>query len=73
MAAASPPNPFALAIDSFIVDIQRTEDVRTPFYKEVIVRASSANTGSGQNVHCAEQLAALITEMEQKQRRGSKT
>ncbi|KAL9080686.1 MAG: hypothetical protein Q9157_000573 [Trypethelium eluteriae] len=64
-------NPFAVAIDSFIADIKRNEDVRSPFYNEVIKQASAKGNGLG--AHCAEQLSAFIIELEKKQKRDNKT
>jgi hypothetical protein len=76
MAVVAPnPNPFALAITSFISDIKRKENVRSPFYKEVLAHLNTNNDllGKDQSNESADHLNAFIRELERKQKRDSKT
>jgi len=69
-------DPFALAIASFISDIKSKEDIRSPFYKEVLSQikvGSSDATQVGDTIQCEHQLDAFIQELERKQKRNSKT
>ncbi|KAF7509052.1 hypothetical protein GJ744_008447 [Endocarpon pusillum] len=68
---AAGSNPFALAIESFILDIKRDEDTRSPFYKEVLTQIS--NGSAVQSKRSEDSLAAFILDLERKQRRDSKT
>lgn len=74
--AAVAPNPFALAIASFISDIRRNEDTRSPFYKEVLAQINNDSAGKDPDAiskACADQLAAFVRDLERKQKRDSKT
>ena len=70
---ATSSNPFAVAIETFIADIKRNEDIRSPFYREVVAQAASASKDDGQSARCAEQLSVFIADLERKQKRESKT
>ncbi|KAI9658923.1 MAG: hypothetical protein M1821_001883 [Bathelium mastoideum] len=71
--AVNSKSPFAIAIESFIADIKRNEDIRSPFYREVITQAVSERAGDNQSLRCAEQLSTFIADLERKQKRNSKT
>jgi len=69
-------DPFALAIASFISDIKSKEDIRSPFYKEVLSQikvGTSDATQVGDTIQCEHQLDIFIQELERKQKRDSKT
>ncbi|KAF2191706.1 hypothetical protein K469DRAFT_735712 [Zopfia rhizophila CBS 207.26] len=69
-------DPFALAIASFISDIKSKEDIRSPFYKEVLsqIKVGSLDaTQVGDTIQCEHQLDTFIQELEHKQMRNSKT
>lgn len=74
--AAVATNPFALAIASFLSDIKRNEDIRSPFYKEVLAEINNSSLEkdlAAQSKICADHLAAFIQDLERKQKRDSKT
>ena len=71
--AGSVPNPFALAIASFISDIRRNENIRSPFYNEVLAQINNGaleNTSAAQSKTCADHLASFIRDLERKQKRS---
>ena len=70
------PNAFARALDSFLSDIKRNEDVKGPFYKEVLCelsRIALQDDSAQQNELAAQNLSAFIQEMDSRKRRDSKT
>ncbi|KAF1989338.1 hypothetical protein K402DRAFT_401992 [Aulographum hederae CBS 113979] len=68
--------PFAQAIDSFLSDIKREEDTKSPFYREVLTQASSLwmkdGSAEASNI-CAEELREYVKEIDAKGRKRSKT
>lgn len=69
-------NPFALAIVSFLSDIKQNEDIRSPFYREVLAQINSDSLEKDpaiQSQICADQLVAFIGDLERKQKTESKT
>ena len=75
-AVVRKPNAFARAIDSFLSDLKRNEDVKSPFYKEVLCelsRIALQDDSAQQNQHAAQALSAFIQEMDCRKRRESKT
>ena len=73
--AAPLRNPFALAIDEFLYDIKRTEDLSSPFHREVLCQLSKVaihDDSTRQNEQAAQALLAFIQDMDNK-RRDSKT
>lgn len=76
IAPAYQQNPFARAIDSFLSDVRRNEDFKSPFFKEVLSQLSTLALHDGsttQSQKCANDLAAFIEDMEFRKRRDSKT
>jgi len=74
--AAVTTNPFALAVASYLSDIKRNEDIRSPFYKEVLAQINSNSLekdAAAQSKTCADRLAAFIGDLERKQKSESKT
>jgi hypothetical protein len=70
------PNAFARAIDSFLSDIKRNEDIKSPFYKEVLCelsRIALQDDSAQQNEDAAQALSTFIQEMDRRKRRDSKT
>ncbi|KAL5371288.1 hypothetical protein DPSP01_014370 [Paraphaeosphaeria sporulosa] len=68
------PNIFAQALNEYVASIKSNEDVRSPFYKEVLGQLSSrSQNGSAQNDTslCAERLANYFRELDAKQRKSS--
>jgi NACHT domain len=69
-------DPFARAVESFISDVKSKEDIRSPFYKEVL---SGIDSGSlkkdliSNSEECANRLSNFIENMHLKQKRDSKT
>jgi hypothetical protein len=75
MAVAN-SNPFALAIASFISDIKRNEDIRSPFYREVLGQINNRLLEKGsaaESKQCADHLDVFIRDLERKLKRDSKT
>src|SRR5438046_10408621 len=69
-------NPFARAIDSVLSDGRRSEDLKSPFFKEVLSQLSTLALHDGsitQSQKCASDLAAFIEDMDRRKRRDSKT
>jgi hypothetical protein len=74
--ASSVPNSFALAIASFISDIGRNENIRSPFYNEVLAQINNGaleNASAAQSKKCADHLETFIRNLERKQKHNSKT
>jgi len=74
-AGARKPNAFARAIDSFLSDIKRNEDVKSPFYKEVLSelgKIALQDDSAQQNQRAAQNLSVFIQEMDSRKRRDSK-
>ena len=71
--AASSFSPFATVIQSFILELKDKEDKQSPFYREVLAKASSTARSKKEIAWCAQELAEFVAELEQKQRRESKT
>ncbi|KAF2003040.1 hypothetical protein P154DRAFT_520394 [Amniculicola lignicola CBS 123094] len=74
--SSTAPNPFAVALESFISDLKRAEDIRSPFYKEVLAQISSKapnKTLADQNTENAEKFQRFVEELGQRQKRNSKT
>ncbi|KAL9623849.1 MAG: hypothetical protein Q9160_001841 [Pyrenula sp. 1 TL-2023] len=72
----SSTNPFALAISSFISDLKRSEDAKTPFYKEVLTQINNTPPGldlTSERNQCADRLATFVHDLERRQKRDSKT
>lgn len=69
-------NPFARAIDSFLSDVRRSEDFKSPFFREVLSQLTklALHDGSTTQSHkSATDLAAFIEDMELRKRHTSKT
>ncbi len=75
-AAAYQQSTFARAIASFLSDIRRKEDIKSPFYKEVLHQLSALALHDGaaqQSQTCAQELSAFIASLERVKTRESKT
>ncbi|KAH0563097.1 hypothetical protein GP486_002339 [Trichoglossum hirsutum] len=69
-------NPFARAISSFLSELQRDEDIKSPFYKEVLAGTSIllVEGGSSQQIQrFADSLSAFVLALESQQKSKSKT
>ena len=67
--------PFTRAIDSFLSDLKRDEDVKSPFYKETFFQLGNLllhDSSREQSQRCAASLSTFIADLD-RQRRGSKT
>lgn len=76
IAPAYQQNPFARALDSFLSEVRRSEDLKSPFFKEVLSQLSTLALHDGstkQSRKCADDLTAFIEDMELRKRHGSKT
>jgi hypothetical protein len=71
--ATTAPNLFALAIESFIADIKREEDIKSPFYREVLAHIYNGSSLDDQRKRSEESLAQFIQELSTKQKHSSKT
>jgi hypothetical protein len=75
-AMTNQQNSLARAIEIFLSDISRKEDVKSPFYKEVLSQLSSLllqDSSPQQSRRCADELSAFIEELERRHRRESMT
>src|ERR1700753_1171517 len=69
-------SPFTRALNSFISEMKRKEDRNSPFFKEVLSKIAEESLEkdlASQNTSCEEQLTSFIQDLEQKQRKNSKT
>lgn len=76
VAVRQQQSPLARAIDSFLSDVKRNEDTKSQFYKEVLAQLSSLllqSSSPEQTKRCADGLSAFVVQLEQKQKRESKT
>jgi hypothetical protein len=70
------PSPFARAIDTFLSDIRGKEDVKSLFYREVLMQSSSLLLKGGnqeQSEICATNLSTFVAELDSQYRREHKT
>jgi hypothetical protein len=75
-AKTNKPNPLVRTIESFLSDISRKEDAKSPFYKEVLFQLSNLLLQDNSAQHsrrCTDGLSAFIEQLERRQRRESKT
>lgn len=73
--AVRQPSPLARAIEAYLVDIKRDEDVRSPFYREVLCQLSNIalhDDSAQQGQLAAKALSAFIEDMDCRKRRDSK-
>jgi hypothetical protein len=73
--AVRQPSPFARAIESFLADVRRSEEVKSPFYKEVLCNLSNIalhDDSAQQSQQAAKALSAFIEDMDCRKRRDSK-
>jgi hypothetical protein len=69
-------DPFAHALESFISDVKSKEDIRSPFYKEVLARVDNGSIGKDLSTNSevyADKLSIYIENLHLKQKRDSKT
>ncbi|KAF2250593.1 hypothetical protein BU26DRAFT_266579 [Trematosphaeria pertusa] len=74
--ATTGTNTFALSLEAFISGVKRDEDIRSPFYKEVLSQLLSSPSDSNSHDHSSrssEQLALYVKELDKKQKRSSYT
>jgi hypothetical protein len=72
----SQQNPFARAISSFLSELRLNEDVKSPFYKEVLAATSVllVEGGSPQQIQqFSDSLSAFVLALESRQKSKSKT
>ncbi|KAF2878452.1 hypothetical protein BDV95DRAFT_22417 [Massariosphaeria phaeospora] len=71
--ATSKRNPYGLALESFILSLKREEDIRSPFYSEVLSQVYFTKEPAAQATGSAEKLSSFIKELNDKQKNGSIT
>ena len=67
--------PLTRAIVSFLSDLKQNEDVKSPFYKEILYQISSLllqDSSPEQTRRCADGLSTFIADLD-RQKRASKT
>ena len=75
-ATIKPRNAFARAVESFLRNVDRDEDVKSPFYKEVMSGLGQLwleDCSPEQTSKCTEAFSTFVSELESRHRRGSKT
>ena len=73
---AASKTPFARAIESFLDGVRKDEDVKNPFYKEVMSRAGHLlrdGCSPEQSAKCAQGFSAFVEGLDRNQKRNSKT
>lgn len=76
LAVRRQPNAFARAIDSYLSEVRCNEDVKSPFYRQVLCEISKIahyDDSAQRSQQAAEDLSAFIQDMDCSKRRESKT